>query len=156
MCRQELEITQREHILAILENAHMLHLALSDDDYPYIVPVNYAYDWQEQNLFFYIYGTKQGKKMSLLERNQKIGFELDYSPISMATEQAEIHQYPYRSLVGQGLVSMLSDLKEKKYALLKIIEQETGKDMEEIPDSKIQNTEIIKIEVVSMITKQGK
>lgn len=149
MCRRELEANQRENVLEILANTQVLHLALSGDYCPYVVPVNYGYDWQERNLLFYIYGVKQGKRISLLERNQKIGFELDCTQVPVMTKQ-------YNNVVGQGSTSMLSDLKEKKHALLRIMEHETGKYMYEIPDSKIKNTEIIKIEVISMTMKQKK
>ena len=43
MRRKDRELTDREGILRILERAKILRLALFDGDYPYVVPLHYAY-----------------------------------------------------------------------------------------------------------------
>ena len=42
MTRRELEVTNPEEILRILDSSRVLHLGLVDDGMPYIVPMNYG------------------------------------------------------------------------------------------------------------------
>ena len=47
MTRRELEVTNPEEILRILDSSRVLHLGLVDDGMPYIVPMNYGYVMEE-------------------------------------------------------------------------------------------------------------
>ena len=44
MRRQDREITDRTEIDAIIRAAKVMHLALADNNIPFLVPVFYAYD----------------------------------------------------------------------------------------------------------------
>lgn len=63
--RQELPANETERIL---RNGKYCVMALSgDDDYPYAVPVNYAYDGKS----IYIHSASQGHKIDAIRRNPK-------------------------------------------------------------------------------------
>ena len=47
MRRKDREVTNIIEILQIIEKAKVLHLALFDADYPYIVPLHYGYEYTE-------------------------------------------------------------------------------------------------------------
>ena len=50
MRRKDREVTNIIEILQIIEKAKVLHLALFDADYPYIVPLHYGYEYTEGGL----------------------------------------------------------------------------------------------------------
>ena len=54
MRRKDREVTNIIEILQIIEKAKVLHLALFDADYPYIVPLHYGYEYTEGILIFYM------------------------------------------------------------------------------------------------------
>ena len=57
MQRKELEIKDREEIEAILESGKVCRIAMSHNDKPYIVPMNYGY----KNNILYFHSAKVGK-----------------------------------------------------------------------------------------------
>ena len=65
MTKRELEIIDTEEILDILERGQVLHLGLSDDDMPYVVPMNYGYTYENGKLVLYIHGAKTGYKYEI-------------------------------------------------------------------------------------------
>ena len=52
MRRKDREVTNIIEILQIIEKAKVLHLALFDADYPYIVPLHYGYEYLRGYLDF--------------------------------------------------------------------------------------------------------
>ena len=60
MTRRELEVTNPEEILRILDSSRVLHLGLVDDGMPYIVPMNYGYVMEEGKLTLYLHSAMQG------------------------------------------------------------------------------------------------
>ena len=55
MTRRELEITNINDILNILDNCKYLHLGLVDGDEPYVVPLNYGYTMEDEKLTLYMH-----------------------------------------------------------------------------------------------------
>ena len=64
-------------ILQIIEKAKVLHLALFDADYPYIVPLHYGYEYKEGILIFYMHCAKEGHKLNLIRSNPNVCIEVE-------------------------------------------------------------------------------
>ena len=78
MTRRELEITDRNEIIEILDKCSYLHLGLCDGDEPYVVPMNYGYTMDENGkLNFYLHGAVWGKKLDIMRKNPKIFAEME-------------------------------------------------------------------------------
>ena len=77
MRRTDRELTDREEIKRILEEAKVLRLGLKDGDYPYIVPLHYGYVYEGDVLRFYMHGAKAGKKYELVKADSHAFVELD-------------------------------------------------------------------------------
>ena len=45
MTRREREVTDINDILQIINETKILHLGLSDEGWPYVVPMNYGYEY---------------------------------------------------------------------------------------------------------------
>ena len=72
MRRKDREVTNIIEILQIIEKAKVLHLALFDADYPYIVPLHYGYEYTEGILIFYMHCAKEGHKLDLRDQRSII------------------------------------------------------------------------------------
>ena len=79
MRRKDREVTDFPAILEIIEHCDILRLGLADGAYPYIVPVNFAYEVRDGQLSFYIHGAMAGRKYEMLRRNPVCSFEMDNS-----------------------------------------------------------------------------
>jgi nitroimidazol reductase NimA-like FMN-containing flavoprotein (pyridoxamine 5'-phosphate oxidase superfamily) len=51
MRRRERQIELPE-IKAIIEQCKVMHIAMNDQPFPYVVPTNYGYEWQDDTLDF--------------------------------------------------------------------------------------------------------
>ncbi|WP_225423239.1 pyridoxamine 5'-phosphate oxidase family protein [Paucilactobacillus nenjiangensis] len=77
MRRQERQI-DLARIKDVVESNHILRLGMLSEDYPYVVPVNYGYEWLDDQLVIYIHGARQGKKISSIKANPKVCIEMDH------------------------------------------------------------------------------
>lgn len=156
MRRKEREILELEKIKEIVEECHVVRLAMFDDPFPYIVPVNFGYQWQDELLILYIHGARQGKKVRLIGENAKIAVEMDCNhELIEAGTVAEKYSYAYQSLIGFGEAAVIQDLEEKKLALQLLMEHEVKHQNYNFPpDKMIAATGIIKVVLSSYSCKE--
>lgn len=82
MRRKDREVTDFEEIIKIVDECEIVHIGLSDGDYPYIVPLNFGYEVVGQQLSLYIHGAMAGRKYDMLMKNPCCSFEMDI-PLKM-------------------------------------------------------------------------
>ena len=120
MRRKDREITDQETILKIIDSCQILRLGLADGEYPYIVPVNFAYTYEDGLLCFYIHGAVAGRKFTLMQKNRRCSFEMDV-PIQLVyipeEKNATMH---YQSVMGTADIMFLEG-EEKLDALDRLI-----------------------------------
>lgn len=159
MRRKEREIIEKEKIKAIMELAHVVHLGLFDEHYPYVVPVNYGYEWTEQEqLVLYIHGARQGKKISLIKKNPHVCIQLDTNHALIDTGKiAEKYSFAYQSVIGYGTATLINEFEEKIHALECLMIHETKKDLTHfnpLPENVVKGTGLIKIVIDSLTAKE--
>ncbi len=62
MRRSERAVTLRADILRVLDSCAVMHLGLSKDGLPYVVPLNFGWEETDGQLFIYFHGAGSGKK----------------------------------------------------------------------------------------------
>ncbi len=102
MRKADREIKDINDILDVLNRCDTIRLGLFGDEYPYVVPLSFGYDYDGQNVHIYFHGAKQGLKHSLIQKNNKVCVEADIfhsytkTPGSYTTE--------YESVIGFGKI----------------------------------------------------
>ena len=48
MRRKKRQVTDLESIKNLVEKSQVVRIALNGEDYPYVVPVNFGYEWNEE------------------------------------------------------------------------------------------------------------
>lgn len=71
MRKADREIHDREILKAILDMCDVMNVAFFDEDYPYIVPLNFGYEF-EDDLVLYFHHGPEGHKNDLIEKNPKV------------------------------------------------------------------------------------
>lgn len=112
--RRKRQALSKEEISTVLYRGTSGVLALSgDDDYPYAVPISYVYDGEK----IYFHCAKSGHKLDAIQRNAKVSF--------CVIDQDEIvpDQYTsyYRSVIAFGQAEVITDEKEKREAIEKLM-----------------------------------
>lgn len=120
MRRKDREVTDFDTIVSIIDECQIIRLGLADGDYPYIVPVNFAYTVDGDEINFYIHGAMAGKKYEMLTQNPYCSFEMDI-PLEMdcIVEKKDVTMR-YKSVMGKCKVEFLED-DEKQSAIDNVI-----------------------------------
>jgi len=123
---------------------------VGSDDYPYGVPVNYAY----KDGFIYFHCATTGHKLDNIKENNKVSF----CAVGESKIISEKFSTKYESVIIFGKASIVDD-DEKKEALLEIIKKyspdfiESGK---KYIESDFDKTLVVKIEIEHMTGKKAK
>ena len=156
MTRREREVTDINDILQIINETKILHLGLSDEGWPYVVPMNYGCETEDGGrLTFYFHCAREGRKMDVLKKNPQVCLELDGKHELMEAEVPCGYSYYFESLIGNGRVEMLSEPEEKVRALRIIMKQQTGKDFCEFHANAVQAVCVLKVELTDYEVKRN-
>ena len=151
MRRKDREVTNITEILQVVEKAKVLHLALFDADYPYIIPLHYGYEYTDGNLIFYMHSAKEGHKLDLIRSNPNVCIELE-SDVELISGGDIACKYgaSFASVIGRGRAELVSDSQEKIRGLSLLMKNQTGREFI-INEEMASTVEIIKA-VISEFT----
>ena len=128
MRRKDREMTDIDEIINVVKKCKVCRLALSENDFPYIVPLNYGYSFENNTLTFFFHSALEGKKMDIIKNNNNACFQLDCDNALVEADIACKHGYAFKSVVGFGKIIFLESETEKNEALNLIMKHQTGKD----------------------------
>lgn len=120
MRRKDREVTNFDDIIKIIDECDIVRLGLADGNYPYIVPVNFAYKVCGQKIFLYIHGAMAGRKYNLLKNNPYCSFEMDLPLGIVSIPEKKDLTMRYKSVMGKADVEFLEG-NEKQNAIDNII-----------------------------------
>lgn len=120
MRRTDREVTDFEEILKIIDGCDILRLGLADEEYPYIVPVNFAYRVVGRQIEFYIHGAMAGRKYEMLKANPVCSFEMDIPKEMVCMTEKKSVTMHYQCVMGKADVCFLEG-EEKQKAMNDII-----------------------------------
>ena len=119
MRRNDREITDRKDIDDIIRRCRVCHLAMCDERQPYVVPLSFGYD----GCFLYFHTAREGRKIAMIKRNNRVCFEFDILHDIITSEQACNWGAKYESVIGSGTAEILDTLEAKNDALEWIMRQ---------------------------------
>jgi hypothetical protein len=154
MRRSDKEITDKTEVVKIIEKCDVCRLALSENNIPYIVPMNYGYEYVNGKLILYFHGAKEGRKLDIMSKNPFACFEMDCSHKLIEADEACDYSMEYESVIGSGKISLCIDKSEKVNAL-KLLMKKYAKDKEfSFPDHAIESVTVFKLDVSEFTGKR--
>lgn len=153
MRRKDREVTDRSVMLQIIDECEIIRLGLSDGDFPYIVPVNFAYTASDDAVCFYIHGAMAGRKYELLTRNPYCSFEMDI-PLEMdcMVKEKDVTMR-YKSVMGKCRAEFLEgEAKQKAIDEVIMARHEETKHFVYNKDA-VKRTAVVKLTVLEMTAK---
>jgi uncharacterized protein len=148
--RSEKEIKGKTEIEAIIREALVCRLAMSENGRPYVVPLSFGY---EDNAL-YFHGAGEGKKIDILKNNPDVCFEFDIGAKTVEAEDACFWGMEFKSVIGFGKAFFIDDEKEKEKALAVIMGQYSDR-LYTFDEKFIRATAVIKVEIGSMTGKRS-
>lgn len=150
MRRKDKAIVELAEIEEIVRKSLVCRLALAEENQPYIVPLSFGF----KNNTLYFHSSPQGKKIEMLKKNSMVCFQFDLDHEVVADEEACKWGMKYRSVIGFGKASFVEDLEKKRKGLDVIMQHYSGRSFQ-YPESAIENTVVIKVEIESMTGKKS-
>ena len=126
MRRKDHEITDFEEIRYILTSGLICRLALSVDNTPYIVPLNYGVKFSNP-MVLYFHCAPSGRKLDMLKRNNRVCFEIEVDTEIIKGKEACDWAMQYKSVIGYGTVEIITDGDQMIHGLNILMEHYAGK-----------------------------
>ena len=103
MRRKDREVKDFEVVKQIIEECDVIRIGLVDDDlYPYIVPMNFGYEFEGEEIHFYLHGAMAGRKYELMKRNGKCSFEMECGQEMIPLVDKKEVTTHYKCLMGKA------------------------------------------------------
>jgi len=155
MRRKDKEIIDINEKLEIITKCKVCRLGLSENNYPYIVPLNYGFSYDDGKLVLYFHCATEGKKIDIIKKNNNACFEIDCDTKLIEGENPCNYGYEFRSIIGFGKISILDTKAEKIDGLNYLMKQQTGKDAKyEFNEDELNNVLVFKMPVEEFTGKQ--
>jgi len=152
LTKRENRVTDPTEIIRILDTAKVLHLGLSVNDEPYVVPMNYGYTMEEGRLVLYLHSAVKGKKLDMMQANPKVFFSIDCDRMPFEGRVPCQYGLVYSSIMGRGTATIVEDVEEKKQAMTVLMKTQTGKDFT-FEDRLVSIVAVIRIDVEEYTAK---
>jgi uncharacterized protein len=144
------EIQDKAAIRAIMEEALVCRIGLSDDGMPYVVPMNFGLG---ENCL-YIHCATEGRKLDILRKNDRICFEMDLLREVLRDRSACGYSARYESVIGFGRAVIVEAAAEKRAALDRIMQHYDAEGPFSYPDETLAKTAVIRIDIESVTGKR--
>ena len=152
LTKRECLVTDPDQILHILDTAKVLHLGLSVNDEPYVVPMNYGYTMEDGRLVLYLHSAVKGKKLDMMRANPRVFFSIDCDRMPFEGRVPCQYGLVYSSIMGKGTATIVEDVEEKKQAMTLLMTTQTGKDFT-FEDRLVSIVAVIRIDVAEFTAK---
>lgn len=148
-------VADREGQIEIIKKCDTCRLALNDEEYPYIIPLNFGLEVDGEALSHYFHGAREGEKYNLIRKNNKASFEMDCSHKLITSDKACGYTMEFESVVGQGTIEILDD-DEKLKGLSALMSQYTDKKDYSFDPNVVKKTFVLKLSIDEMMGKRYK
>ena len=126
MRRKDREVNEINELLPIIDQCKTCRIAMQDNAGIYIVPLNFGYIYENNQLVLYFHSAKEGRKIYTLKENSNVCFEMDCEHRLITGDTACKYSYSFKSIIGNGTAVFIDDAEEKKSALSILMKHQTG------------------------------
>ena len=152
MRRKDREVTEINELMKIIDQCKVCRIAMEDKDGLYIVPMNYGYSYEDNQLVLFFHSAMEGRKITALKDNSDVCIEMDCEHSLITGDEACQYSYSYKSIIGNGEALFIDDVVEKKKAMSILMKHQTRKDFS-LDDRMVNSVSVFKIIVHSFTGK---
>ncbi len=158
--KQIFNISDKKLIASVIDNAEYGVLAMSVNNIPYVIPVNFVYHAGA----IYFHGSPKGKKMQILKDNNQVSFNIVSEPIVIPSYFSSVDGLAcpatvfFKSVIIDGKVNLVES-KNEKYKMFKSMMQKLQPEGNyaafagDIYDKELTGVAIMKINIKHMTAK---
>lgn len=136
---------------SFLRDARVGRLAMSKDDEPYVVPINFVYFKDK----IYFHCAREGQKIDCLSTNSLVCFEVDEFLGVRKGCTSCTSTVKYRSVIAFGKASFIEDVDLKKEALWRLGKKYVGSSSGSFDEETFERILLVTIAIERMTGKQS-
>ena len=148
MHREHVRVTDRDMLSAMLDQCEVVNVGLHDEPYPYVVPMNFGYEWQGDNLVFYLHMAFEGHRIELIKQNPLVSVcawtfldRVGHTPF-----QRETHDYRSVMAYGEAQIIAYDDDPDEYIKSMDVLHQKSGrKPITKMPPAMLERLRALKI-----------
>ena len=154
MRRIDREVTDLTEILKIIDAAKILHLGMMEQEYPYVVPMHFGYEYAGNQLVFYLHCAKEGHKLDVMQENPHVCVELETN-VELVSGGDVPCKYgaSFASVFGRGKAELVENEREKIKGLKLLMQNQTQRAFE-INEERAATVAVIKVTVDKFTAKR--
>jgi Predicted flavin-nucleotide-binding protein len=145
MRRKDRQVTELNQIIEIIERCDVCRIALSEDNRPYIVPMNFGYELIDDSIVIYMHCANEGKKLDILKKNNLVCFEMDCKHELITGATACNCSMNYQSVIGNSEAEIVTNSEEKIHALNQIMKKYTHKNDYTFEEKHLNAVTVVKL-----------
>jgi len=144
-------IENREEIEQVVKACKTCYLAMSDNNFPYILPMNFALDGDS----IILHSAQSGRMWETLKKNPKVcinwtlGEELAWQDVRVGCS----YRVKSKSVLVEGTVEFVEDYDEKYDCLQKIMKQYSDREFKFSKPS-VENVGVIRVKIEKISAKE--
>lgn len=152
MRRSDREIKDFDEIVEVMKLCDVCRIALNDDGYPYIVPLNFGMTVENGTVTLYFHSALEGTKLNLIRKDNRATFEMDCEHKLVLDEENGNCTMNYKSVIGKGIIEFVPD--EEKLNALKILMTHYRREDFPFNEKVVPRTAVFKLTVSEMTGKK--
>ncbi|MGD0916544.1 MAG: pyridoxamine 5'-phosphate oxidase family protein [Thermodesulfobacteriota bacterium] len=149
----ECEIKEKAELVDIIERADVCRIAFAVDKTPYIVALNYGYEW-DGTLRLYAHGAIEGRMIDCMKKNPFVCFQMDIGHGLFRGKTAHQWGMTYKSIVGYGTLTIIEGTDERKRALDLIMAHYGSKGNNVYDEKALEDTCVLRLEASEVVGKK--
>ncbi|MBQ8815317.1 MAG: pyridoxamine 5'-phosphate oxidase family protein [Lachnospiraceae bacterium] len=153
MRRKDRQVTDITELKNIIESCKVCRIGMIDEQGVYIVPLNFGYEFVDEQLKLYFHCAKEGRKLSAIAANPSVCVEMDCEHQLVEGDIACEYGYRFASVIGNGNTVIVEDIEEKKHGLSVLMRHQTGKDFA-FEDAQTRSVAVVRIDVEAFTGKR--
>lgn len=153
MRRKDREIKEFEEIVQVMKKCDVCRIALNDDGYPYILPLNFGMRAEGEQITLYFHGAGEGRKYELIKRDNRASFEMDCSHKLIADREACSCTMQYESVIGRGKIEIVPE--EERYDAMRALMRQYYEEEFSFPEEAVKRTTVMKLVVEEVTGKRN-
>lgn len=151
MRRSDREVKEFKDIIEIMKKCDVCRIALNNNGYPYILPLNFGMKVEGDSVELYFHGANEGTKYDLIKADNRVSFEMDCGHRLVTEIERGNCTMEYESVIGKGHIEILPE--EEKNDALSILMSHYHQDSFPFNKSVVPHTTLFKIVVENMTGK---
>lgn len=156
MTKRENQIIDKKDIEHILDTCKYLHLGASADDVPYVVTLNYGYQWDEADghLVLFLHTSNKAHLLEVIEKNANAAFSMECNVKPFFGPMPCRNGMAYESIMGAGKIKVLETLEDRIHGLESIMKVQTGEGEYNFDERMVSIVKVLRVDVKTMTAKK--